>query len=792
MQAQGKAPWSVIGNLFRLIAAAVAAGVLAAAIALPAVGGAGVGVKGATDVLNLKPEDLKEPPLPEKTEILDASGKRIAQFYYQNRESVPLDKVAPIMRDAIISIEDFRFYEHGALDLEGFARAMMKNLQSGGVAEGGSSITQQYVKQVLLNKAETDEERLAAIAPTVPRKLNELRYAMAIEEKYTKDQILERYLNIAYFGASAYGIQAASRRFFNKPASKLNLQEAATLAGAVQNPNATDPNLGKQHKASLLARRNTVLDRMAELKKITPEQAATAKAKKLVYKDISIPGGCEQSDYPYFCLYVQHEILNDKQFGKSEKARKEFLNRGGLVIKTTLDTKMQKAADKAIKKWVFASDKPVAAEALVEPGTGAIKAMAASRKFGSSKKKNESNYNLVADVAHGGGTGFQAGSTFKAFTLATALKEGLKYNDGLNSGATFQAGGYSDFKNCKGENVGDPSHVAHNSEGGGGFKTLQTGTWGSVNTFFLGLEKKVGLCNVVKTAKDLGIKRADGGKLQEVETFTLGVNEMDPITVASAYATFAARGKYCEPMAITGITDRYGKTNTFKPTCKQTLDEKIADAVSGILSGVFTKGTMRGVGGINRDAAGKTGTTDGSMTAWFAGYTPDIAAAVSLGDPRGSQAHPLRGVTIGGRYYGEVFGATISGQIWKATLLSALADIAPTSFTAPDMSRFGGCSEGCAPKRPPKDPIDNNGGPFEVPDGNDNGGGGNGDNGGNGGDNGGNGNPTNGEDQGGNGQNNPNDPNGQDGGQGGNDQNPDDPGGNGGPQTPPSTAPRSG
>ncbi|WP_248962400.1 transglycosylase domain-containing protein [Sphaerisporangium perillae] len=719
MQAQGKGNGSAVGNLVRLIAAAVAAGVLAAAIALPAVGGAGVGVKSASDVLNLNPEDLNEPDLPEKTEIRDASGKLIAQFYYQNRESVPLEKVAPVMREAIISIEDFRFYEHGALDLEGFARAMMKNFQSGGVSQGGSSITQQYVKQVLLNKAETKEEQLAAIAPTVSRKLNELRYAMGIEQKYTKDEILERYLNIAYFGASAYGIQSASKRFFDKPASKLNLEEAATLAGAVQNPNATDPNLGKQHKAALLARRNTVLDRMAELKKITPEQAATAKAKKLVFKDIDIPGGCEESDYPYFCMYVQNEIRNDSQFGKTPKARQEFLNRGGLTIKTTLDTKMQKAADKAIKQWVNASDKPVAAEALVEPGTGAIKAMAASRKYGRSKKKNQSTYNLVADAAHGGGTGFQAGSTFKVFTLTTALEEGMKFNDGINSGSSFQAGGYSDFKNCKGENVGDPNHVAHNSEGGGGFKTLQTGTWGSVNTFFLNLEKKVGLCDVVKTAKDLGIKRSDGGKLQEVETFTLGVNEMDPVTVASAYATFGARGKYCKPMAITAITDRNGKTTEFKPSCKQAIEEEVADAVSDILSGVFTKGTMRGVGGIGRDAAGKTGTTDGSMTAWFAGYTPDLAAAVSLGDPRGSYTHPLRGVTIGGRYYGEVFGATISGQIWKATMLSALANIEPSSFTPPDMSRFGGCSAGCAPKRPRKDPIANDGTGYPVP--NDNG-----------------------------------------------------------------------
>ncbi|MBB6471251.1 transglycosylase domain-containing protein [Sphaerisporangium rubeum] len=711
MQAHGKGPVSVIFNLVRLIGAAVAAGVLMAAIALPAVGGAGYSVKGATDALNLKPEDLQEPPLPEVTEIRDAKNKVIAKFYYQNRESVPLSKVAPIMREAIIAIEDFRFYQHGALDLEGTLRAAMKNFQQGGVSQGGSSITQQYVKQVLLNKAETDEERQAALAPTVPRKLNELRYALAVEEKYTKDQILERYLNIAYFGASAYGIQAASKRFFDKPASELNLEQAATLAGAVQNPNATDPNLGKKYRAALLMRRNTVLDRMAELKKITPEQAEEAKAKKLVFKDIPIPGGCEQSDYPYFCLYVQQEILNDKQFGKSQKARREFLNRGGLTIKTTLDTKMQKAADQAIKKWVHASDKPVAAQALVEPGTGAIKAMAASRKFGSSKKKNESNYNLVADVAHGGGAGFQAGSTFKVFTLTTALKEGMKFGDGIASGATFRANGYGDFKNCKGQGVGDPGWDVHNSsESSGGFKTLQTGTWGSVNTFFLKLQQKVGLCDVVKTAKDMGIQRADGQKLREVETFTLGVNEMDPVTVASSYATLAARGQYCAPMAITQITDRDGKATTFKPTCKQVLEEEVADAVNHILSGVFTKGTMSGVGGIGRDAAGKTGTTDGSMTAWFAGYTPDLASAVSLGDPRGSATHPLRGVTIGGTTYGEVFGATISGQIWKATMLKALSGIDPSSFVSPDMGRFGGCSTGCAPK-PPKDKTPD-GGPF--------------------------------------------------------------------------------
>ncbi len=720
MQAQGKAQASAVGSALRLLAAAVAAGVLTAAITLPAVGGAGMSAKSGIETLRLAPEDLGEPPLPEKTTLLDADGKQIAQFYYENRESVPLEKVAPIMRKAIVAIEDFRFYEHGALDLEGTMRAAAKNFTRGGVTQGGSSITQQYVKQVIYNKAETEEEKAAAIAPTISRKLNEIRYAMAIEKKYSKDEILNRYLNIAYFGSSAYGIEAAAKRFFGKHAAELDLAQAATLAGAVQDPNRTDPNRGKAFRQRLLERRNTVLDRMAELKIITPTEAADAKARKLGFKDKPIPGGCEESEFPYFCLYVQNEVLNNTQFGKTQKARREFLNQGGLVIRTTISRNMQKAAEKAIKQFVHPSDKPVASEALVEPGSGAIRAMAASRNFGSNKKKNEMSFNVVADVQHGGGTGFQAGSTFKMFTLVTALKEGFKFNDGFSVGGAYQARAYSDFKNCKGENVGDPRTALHNSEGGGGFKTLQTGTWGSVNTFFLTLEQKVGLCDVVKTAKDFGIKRADGQKLQEFEPFTLGFNEMDPITVANAYATLGARGKYCTPMAITEITDRYNKVTSFKPTCKQVLEPEVADAATNILEGVFTKGTMRAVGGIGRDAAGKTGTGDVSRTVWFAGFTPDLAGAVSLGDPRGPVRYPLSNQVIGGRSYGSVFGASIPGPIWKATMIESLRDIAPSSFVAPDMARFGGCSQGCAPRPKPK--PEESGGPGDGDTGGDDGG----------------------------------------------------------------------
>ncbi|NUP61299.1 MAG: penicillin-binding protein [Nonomuraea sp.] len=694
-----------MSSIVRLTGAALAAGVVTAAIVLPAVGGTGAMFVSASEELNIKPEDLKEPPLAEKTTVLDAKGDQIAQFYEEYRENVTLDQVADIMKTAIISIEDYRFYEHGAIDIEGTMRALAKNLSSGGIAQGGSSITQQYVKQVLLNSASTQKEKNAALEASYARKLKELRYAMAIEEKYTKDEILNKYLNIAYFGAGAYGVEAAAKRFFGVSASELTLVQAATLAGAVQDPNSTDPNLGKAARARLIDRRNVVLNRMAELKKITQAEADEAKTKKLGYKGTPLPGGCGASQYPYFCMYVRNEILKNKIFGKTEKARSQFLNRGGLTIQTTLDPKMQKAAEQAIKKHVHASDNPVASEALVQPGTGQIKAMAASRKYGNSKRKNEMSYNVVADAAHGGGVGFQAGSTFKTFTLVTALKKGMKINDGFTVGQGYRAPYYSTFKNCKGENIADPTFTVTNDEGGGGFKSLATGTWGSVNTFFMTLEQKVGLCNVVETAKSLGIHRSDGGKLQEFSTFTLGINEMDPVTVATAYAGIGARGKYCAPMAITKITDRNGKVTEYKPECKQAFDPEVADAAANILSGVFTKGTMRGVGGIGRPAAGKTGTTDAQSTAWFAGFTPDLAGAVSIGDPRGAVTHKLNNITIGGRYYGSVFGASIPGPIWNDTMRAALKGTPPTDFTPVDSARFGGCGQSCAPVRP--DPDEN-------------------------------------------------------------------------------------
>lgn len=665
-------------------------GVLVAAMAAPVVAGGGLAAKDAADLFVDLPPAPREEPLNEVTRLVDTSGRTFAQFYQANRTTVRLAQVAPVMRQAIVAIEDARFYEHGGMDVIGTLRALIANTRAGSIRQGGSSLTQQLVKNILVENAKTDAERNRARAPNLSRKIHELRLALALERKYRKDQILEKYLNIAYFGAGAHGVEAAARRFFSTTAADLTLTQAATLAGAVRTPYATDPSIGDAQRERLKQRRDLVLDRMAGLKLITKARASAAKASPLGLRLRPEPGGCSQSEHPYFCMYVHRELLTNEAFGSTAAVRRARMQRGGLVIRTSLDRRAQRAAERAIRERVNPEDTEVAAEAMVEPGTGWIRAMAASKKVGPGKKGGPSTtYNLVADARHGGGQGLQAGSTFKVFTLATALKEGWRFGDGFDTpGSLVPSQGYRD---CAGNPVNDPSARVLNAsgEGEGGPHSLETGTWKSVNIFYMMLERKVGLCDVVKTARKLGVRRADGKPLRQVPTFTLGVNEMDPLTVAASFAAFAARGKYCRPLAIVEIVDRHDQRTRVKPDCRRALEQPVADAVSHVLTGVFDKGTMRGQHP-GRPAAGKTGTTDGYTSAWFAGYTPQLAAAVSVGDIRGSYRHPLTNVQIGGRYYGSVQGASLPGPIWVDSIRRALRDEEAKGFHRPDMSRFGG------------------------------------------------------------------------------------------------------
>ncbi len=389
------------------------------------------------------------------------------------------------------------------------------------------------------------------------------------------------------------------------------------------------------------------------------------------------------SSAPFFCDYVQREILGNAVYGKTLQDRRALLQRGGLKINTTLVPAMQKAAQKAVDRYVPPknSSGKAAAEVLVRPGTGEITAMAIDRKLGDSSKPGKMWVNLAADSDHGSSLGMQAGSTFKVFTLAEALKQNMAFGQKLFAPKSFVPTG---FRNCAGRKVGDTRSLGNAADGEGGKDfTLVTGTWHSVNTFFLALERKVGLCETYRMATRLGMRKATGGKLEQYPSFTLGFNTVSPVRLAAAYAAFAARGRYCSPIPITSISSPHGPVKVPGAGCHRAVDEDVADAVNHILRGVLTKGTAKG-NELGRPAAGKTGTVDNFSSAWFAGYTPDLAGAVWVGDPRGGYQHPLRDVCLGdGGCFGEVFGADIPAPIWRETMTAALSKTPEHGFHAP-------------------------------------------------------------------------------------------------------------
>jgi membrane peptidoglycan carboxypeptidase len=630
---------SVAYSLVMFIVVSVLAGVLVAGLFVPIAGVAGVGSKAAAAELDSIPAELATPAPATRSRVLMGNGKVLAFFYDENRIPVKLDKIAPVMRQAQIAIEDHRFYEHGALDVKGTLRALIRNTTGDGSVQGGSSITQQYVKMVQIEacQAKGDAQCVRdAQAPTVERKIRELRYAIALEKRLTKDQILERYLNIAYYGEGAYGVEAAARHYYSTHASDLTLPQAAMLAGLVQNPDIVNP---VSNPSAALDRRDVVLNRMAELKLITPEQAKKAKTVGFDKSDVTpTRNGCVGTKYPFLCDYVRRTLLLTPSLGKSVEERDNLLKRGGLTIQTAIDPKTQDIAQRAVSDVVGPRDPLIATMNMIQPGTGLIIASAQSRPvMGTNKKKGQTFYNYSVDQALGGAEGYQAGSTFKAFTAAAALEKGIPITKTYNARSPMYMGNMS-FSTCIG-NARDPDYRPQNSTGVNGVMDMQKGIASSVNTYFLQLEHTVGICPVTKMAKKVGVQLSDpnldltSSPTVQVPSFTLGVSEVTPMSMAEAYATFAARGIHCDPVIVSKISTRTGKL--LEPpdaNCKRVISKSVADGMNHLLSGVM-KG--RGTGTRARIPfiqyqAGKTGTVNSNKAVWFNGYTPLIAGSAMI------------------------------------------------------------------------------------------------------------------------------------------------------------------
>jgi membrane peptidoglycan carboxypeptidase len=654
--------------LVRLLVLCVAAGLTVAGIALPFFGGAGLFARTAANSFTGLPSKLPTPPPPQRSRILAADGSVIATFFAQNRVAVPLTKISPVMQHAIVAVEDARFFQHGAIDFKGTLRAALTDLGHGGTVQGGSTLTQQYVKNVLLYAA---GDR-AATADSIGRKLREARYAIGLEQRLTKQQILDRYLNIVYFGEGAYGVQAAARRYFGINATHLDLAQSALLAGLVQSPTSYDPT--RDHAAAR-ARRDTVLQRMVDVQAVPAAAAQRAMSRPLGLHPTQTAFGCAPSPAPFFCDYVHQELLADPRLGRSPLQRERTLMTAGLTVHTTLDLHTQRAAQHAVDRVVPSTSRVATAVAAVRPGTGGVLALAVDRRYGNHRGATRVN------LATGGQSGFQAGSTFKVFTLAAALAKHVPLSQTFNAPPQVHLTG---FTGCGGVPLG--SWAPKNAEvGEGGRFGLVRGTWESVNTYYAQLERKIGVCAPWRLARSMGITEiSTGGPPAQVPAFTLGADDTSPLQMAGAYATLAARGRFCPPHAVVSITSSAGSTlERDAPACRRVMTRQTADVATSILRGVIDGPDPLRTGAsaaIGRPAAGKTGTTDSFSAAWFSGFTPQLAASVWVGDPRGGISHPLVNVRVRGRFYAQVFGADLPAAVWRATMTGALAGVPVVPF----------------------------------------------------------------------------------------------------------------
>ncbi|MBK8447992.1 MAG: penicillin-binding protein [Micropruina sp.] len=628
-------------SLVMFLVVSVLGGLLIAGLVVPAAGVAAEVGKTTANAMDALPAELAEQPLAQKSKVLMADGSTLVNFYDQNRQYVPLNKIAPIMQQAQIAIEDHRFYQHGAMDLQGTMRALVSTVR--GNTQGASTLTQQYVKMSLINAAQAkgDAEGVQkAQENTLSRKIQELRYAIALEKKYTKDQILEFYLNIAYYGDGAYGVEAAALNYFGIHASKLNLRQAAFLAGMVRNPVGTNPRTAGLELVAL-QRRNDVLDRMAssEVHVITAQEAAEAKGDKLgLSKPTKSLHGCANSRFPFICDFVERTLKASPSLGASEEDRANAVYRGGLTIRTTIDPKVQLKSEKTITDYLDPRDPVDSVITMIEPGTGKIIAMAQNRtKMGT--KKSETFYNYAVTNKMGGGAGYQGGSPFKMFVAAAALKNGLGAYGMINVKSPMNFQGWR-FDSCSGSfRVNTRWNVA----GSTGRMNMFEGVKRSVNGYFVQLESAANLCDVTKIAKALGLqpglsKRDLVDYYSNIASFTLGAVEVAPISLVNAYATVAARGIHCDPIIITSVKASDGTTiEAPSANCKRVMDEGIADALTKIFQGPYNGGTATPARIAGYQIAGKTGTVSDNRAIWTMGITRNLAAGAVISyssDPR--------------------------------------------------------------------------------------------------------------------------------------------------------------
>ncbi|MGY1642159.1 transglycosylase domain-containing protein [Geodermatophilus sp. SYSU D00703] len=645
-------------TLLELAATVVAAGALLAAVLFPWVGGPALVAQRSTSLLGDLPTELTVDPPAGNTVLLAANGEPITYFYDENRAPVAGDQIAEVMKQAMVAIEDARFQEHHGLDVQGTMRALLTNIAAGGVQEGGSTLTQQLVKQTLLQTARTPEERSAATEQTVGRKLREARLALALEDTYSKDEILTRYLNIVYFGQNAYGVQPAARAFFGVDAAALTLPQAALLAGLAQSPTADDP-FTNPEKAT--ERRDEVLSRMAEQGRVSQAEAQQAQAAPLGLAPAPAPPrGCVQAAVGAFvCDFVQRYLT--QELGLTQ----EQLDNEGYVVQTTLDVDLQRSGDAAVLETLPMGDSLAAMFTAVEPGTGHLLAMSVNRVFGYDKEDPaQESYNLNAAPSKG------SGSTYKVFTAAAALARGYSSYYTITTSDPYVSRVYRD---------GTGRYDVANAGDYRSTLDLTTALYQSSNTYFLALEDALGSVEEpVRMAERMGLFQFSDPELpQQIidenrGSFTFGAEATSPLALASSFSTLAAGGTQCDVVPVTAVLDRHGEPAVGadgEPIAvgDRCTPEAIPPGVATTLNQMLVKDVAPGNPGQTgarahvpgHQIAGKTGTSQDNDSIAFVGYTPEVTASVMVLNPKEKE-------NVGG------FGGGKAATVWHDAMAPIL------------------------------------------------------------------------------------------------------------------------
>ncbi len=703
----------VLRRIFGFFVVSAVCGVLAAGLVVPGVASAGMAVSGSIEYFNNLPGDLVVNAPSQSTKVLSADGKTIATFYAENRVRVSLDQMSPYIKDAIIAIEDSRFYEHGGIDPQGILRALASNLTRG-TNEGASTLTQQYVTNVL------NESRVAAGQTgqvvlsgqkNLGDKVREMKLAVELEKKFTKDQILEGYLNIVFFNRDAYGIEAAARHFFSVSAKDLSLPQAALLAGLVNSPSYFDPSV---HPDNAIQRRNLVLSDMLAQHKIQLAAYAAAVATPLKLSITPAKQGCAAANMAvYFCDYISHLILNNPAYGASVTDREQLLYRGGLTITTTLDSRLQAVAQTQVDATAGANpDKWGASLVTVQPGTGKILAMAQNTVFLAEPGKFDTqlNFNVDSKDANGndlnGAGGFQPGSAMKPFTFTEWLNEGKSMTTVVDASRRVYPlgfpwrdscgrvlGGYSTAQEVAG--LGTADDLRNNDEGYYRPMPVNYGLYNSINTATFAEAAQLDFCGIQQVVDAVGLHSGVDNAPVNMHQLgnLLGGTEISPLVMADAFATFADDGTYCSPIAIVGITDPSGgKLPAQASSCHPAIKPEVARGVNSVLQDVLKRGSgiyiQPKVQGLFPTAA-KTGTNNSNGSTWVVGYTTGLATASFFGDTMAGQSRAGQNVTINGKFYTAIDGYMLAGPQW-ANYMTQVAGLYPAAaFPAPPASMTG-------------------------------------------------------------------------------------------------------